>query len=66
MFYWELLAQLENSHLILTKSCLEVPTLRKGTREGEVQRKNETDTLQKQITFNKVRRGSSQTTELLH
>ena len=33
------------------------------TRFGK---KNETATLQEQITFNKVRRGSSQISELLH
>ena len=31
-----------------------------GVREREVQRKNETSTLQEQITFNEARRGSSQ------
>ena len=34
-------------------------------REGEVQNKNETRTLQEQITFNEARRGSSQISELL-
>ena len=33
--------------------------------EGEVQKKKETSTLQEQITFNEVRRGSSQISELL-
>ena len=42
--------------------CLE----RKGVREGKVQKKNETSTLQEQITFNEVRKGSSQISELLH
>ena len=37
-----------------------------GVKESEVQKKNETGTLQEQITFNKVRRGSSQISELLH
>ena len=37
----------------------------KGAREGEVQKKNETGTLQEQITFNEARRGSSQISELL-
>ena len=32
----------------------------------EVQKKNETVTLQEQITFNERRRGSSQISELLH
>ena len=42
-------------------------TVRYGVREGEVQKKNETETstLQEQITFNEVRRGSSQISELL-
>ena len=31
-----------------------------------VQKKNETGTLQAQITFNEARRGSSQISELLH
>ena len=38
----------------------------KGVREGEVQKKNETGTLQEQITFNEARRGSSQISELQH
>ena len=37
----------------------------KGVRESEVWRKNETYTLQEQITFNEARRGSSQMSELL-
>ena len=37
----------------------------KGVREGEVQRKKESDALQEQITFNEARRGSSQISELL-
>ena len=32
---------------------------------GKVQKKNETGTLQEQITSNEMRRGSSQITELL-
>ena len=42
--------------------CLE----RKGDREGKVQKKNETSTLQEYITFNEVRKSSSQISELLH
>ena len=38
----------------------------KGVREGKVQKKNETGTLQEQITFKEARRGSSQISELLH
>ena len=38
----------------------------KGVREGEIQKKNETSTLQEQITLNEVRRGSSQISEVLH
>ena len=38
----------------------------KGVREGEVAKKNETGTLEEQITFNEARRGSSQINELLH
>ena len=38
----------------------------KGVREGEVWKKNETGTLEEQITFNEARRGSSQINELLH
>ena len=38
----------------------------KGVREGEVRKKNETGTLEEQITFNEARRGSSQINELLH
>ena len=38
----------------------------KGAGEGEVRKKNETGTLQEQITFNEARRGSSQISELLH
>ena len=38
----------------------------KGVREGESQKKNETSTLQEQITFNEARTGSSQISELLH
>ena len=38
----------------------------KGVREGEVQKKNETCTLQELITFNEGRRGSNQIRELLH
>ena len=37
----------------------------KGVREGKVWKKNETSTFQEQITFDKVRRGSSQISELL-
>ena len=37
-----------------------------GVREGEVQKKNVTGTLQEQITFNEARRSSSQISELLH
>lgn len=47
----------------------QVPTTRfvcKWVRGVKVQKKYETSTLQKQSTFNKVRRGSSQTSELLH
>ena len=38
----------------------------KGVREGKVWKKNKTSTLQEQITFNEVRKGSSQISELLH
>ena len=38
----------------------------KGVREGEVRKKNETGTLEEQITFDEARRGSSQVNELLH
>ena len=38
----------------------------KGVREGEVQKKNETGTLQELISFNEARRGNSQISELLH
>ena len=37
-----------------------------GVREGEVQKKKETSTLQDRITFNEVRRGRDQISELLH
>ena len=37
-----------------------------AVREGEVQEKNKTNTLQEQITFNEARRGSSQISELVH
>ena len=47
-------------------ACLGVVPVRYGVRVGEVQKKNETGTLQEQITFNEVRRGSSQISELLH
>ena len=43
-----------------------VPLQGKGVREGEVLKKNETGTLQEQITINEARRGSSQISELLH
>ena len=46
-------------------ACLGVVPVRYGVRVGEVQKKNETGTLQEQITFNEVRRGSSQISELL-
>jgi len=36
-----------------------------GVKESEVQIKNETGTLQEQITFNEVKRGSSQISELI-
>ena len=36
-----------------------------AVREGEVQNKNETGTLQEQITFNEARRGNSQISALL-
>ena len=39
---------------------------RYGVREGEFPKKNETGTLQEQITFNEARTGSSQISELLH
>ena len=39
---------------------------RSGVRVGEVWKKNETGTLQEQITFNEARRGRSQISELLH
>ena len=38
----------------------------KGVREGEVWKKNETGTLQQQITFSEARRGGSHISELLH
>ena len=38
--------------------------VRSGVRVGEVQKKNKTNTLQEQITFNEARRGSSQISEL--
>ena len=37
-----------------------------GVREGKVQKKKKTSTLQEQITFNEARRGSSQISEPLH
>ena len=40
--------------------------VRYGVRVGEGQKKNETGTLQEQITFNEVRRGRSQISKLLH
>ena len=43
-----------------------VTSVRYGVRVGMVQKNNETGTLQEQITFNEVRRGSSQISELLH
>ena len=42
-----------------------VTSVRYGVRVGKVQKNNETGTLQEQITFNEVRRGSSQISELL-
>ena len=47
-------------------TCLGVVPVRYGVRVGEVQKKDETGPLQEQITFNEVRRGSSQIIELLH
>ena len=38
----------------------------KGVREGKVWKKNETGSLQEQITFSEARRGSSQISELMH
>ena len=40
--------------------------VRYRVRVGEVQKKNETGTLQEQITFNEARRSSTQISELLH
>ena len=40
-------------------------SVRYGVRVGEVQKKNETGTLQEQITFNEARRGRSQISEQL-
>lgn len=45
---------------------LEISTVGYGVREGGVQKKNETSTVQEQVTFNEVRRGRSQISELLH
>ena len=45
---------------------LDISTVGHGVREGEVQEKNETGPIQEQVTFNEVRRGSSQISELLH
>ena len=42
-----------------------VTSVRYGVRVGEVQKKNETGTLQEQITFNEVRRSRSQISEQL-
>ena len=39
--------------------------VRSGVRVGEVQKKNETGTLQEQITFNEARRGSTQISQQL-
>ena len=40
-------------------------SVRYGARVGEVQKKNETGTLQEQITFNEARRGSGQISQQL-
>ena len=40
--------------------------MRSGVRVGEAQKRNDTGTLQEQITFNEARRGSSQISELMH
>ena len=48
------------------ESAMGVQGVMYGVKENEVQKKNETGTLQEQITFNEVRRGSSQISELLH
>ena len=42
-----------------------VTSVRYGVRVGEVQKKNETGTLQEQITFNEARRGSTQISQQL-
>ena len=47
-------------------SLLSFRSVRYGVRVGKIQKKNETGTLQEQITFNEARRGSSQISELLH
>ena len=43
-----------------------VKNVRYGVRVGEAQKKNKTSILREQMTFNEVRRGSSQINELLH
>ena len=52
--------------VLFFESAMGVQGVMYGVKESEVQKKNETGTLQEQITFNKVRRGSSQISELLH
>ena len=42
-----------------------VTSVRYGVRVGEVQKKNETGTLQEQITVNEARRGSTQISQQL-
>ena len=47
-------------------SLLSFRSVRYGVRVGKIQKKNETGTLQEQITFNEAKRGNSQISELLH
>ena len=51
---------------MLNKNGSDTMLVGSGVREGEVQQKNETGTLQEQVTFNEARKGSSQISELPH
>ena len=52
--------------VLFFESAMVVQGAMYGVKESEIQKKKETSASQEQITFNKVRRGSSQISELLH
>ena len=75
-FMWKILQEmripdhltclLRNLYVIQEATVRTGHVVRYGVRESEVQIKNETGTLQEQITFNEAKRGSIPISEPLH